>query len=379
MSDDYYQILGVARNAADAEIKQAYRKLANKYHPDKNPDDPTAEHKFKEVKEAYEILSNKEKRQIYDQYGKEAAQGQGMGGGQHGFHGAGGFSDAFEDIFSDIFGGGRRGGGQRQSQRRGSDLRYNLEISLEDAVRGAAINIDVPTFVACEKCDGSGAKPGSSKTSCQTCAGHGQVRMQQGFFSIQQTCPTCHGEGSVIKDPCSACRGQGRVQKEKTLKVTIPEGVDTGDRVRLSGEGEAGLHGAPAGDLFVEVHLKKHPIFEREQENLFCEVPIDLAKAALGGEIEVPTLEGRVNLKIPSETQTGKVFRLRGKGVKPVRAHHKGDLLCRVVVETPVNLTREQKDMLKAFQETLNNNGKHRPKESQWFNTVKKFFDNMRF
>ncbi len=377
MSDDYYQILGVSRSAADTEIKQAYRKLANKYHPDKNPDDPTAEHKFKEVKEAYEILSDKEKRKIYDQYGKEAAQGQGMGGGQ-GFQG-GGFADAFEDIFSDIFGGGRRsGGGQRQSQRRGSDLRYNLEISLEDAVRGATINIDVPTFVACEKCSGSGAKPGSSKTTCQTCAGHGQVRMQQGFFSIQQTCPTCHGEGAMIKDACSTCRGQGRTQKEKTLKVTIPEGVDTGDRIRLSGEGEAGMHGAPAGDLFVEVHMKKHPIFEREQENLFCEVPIDLAKAALGGDIEVPTLEGRVNLKIPPETQTGKVFRLRGKGVKPVRTHHKGDLLCRVVVETPVNLTREQKDMLKAFQDTLNNNGKHRPKESQWFNTVKKFFDNMR-
>lgn len=376
---DYYEILGVAKNASDAELKKAYRRLAMKYHPDRNKDDATAEEKFKEAKEAYEVLSDGQKRAAYDQFGHDGVSGQGgFGGG--GFGGGGqGFGDIFEDIFGDIFGGGRAGPQGPRAQR-GADMRYSMELSLEEAVHGKKVEIKVPTLVSCKECDGSGARKGSKPKTCETCDGHGQVRMQQGFFSIQQTCPDCQGQGTVISDPCHQCHGQGRVQEHKTLSVNIPAGVDTGDRIRLAGEGEAGTHGAPSGDLYVQVSVKKHDIFERDGNNLYCEVPVAFVTAALGGEIEVPTLEGRVKLKIPSETQSGKVFRLRGKGVKSVRGHGTGDLLCTVVVETPVSLSKEQKAMLEAFRDSLAEDGKdHSPRERSWFAGVKKFFEDMKF
>jgi molecular chaperone DnaJ len=370
---DYYEALGVSKNASEADLKKAYRRAAQKHHPDRNPDNKEAEEKFKECKEAYEILNDSQKRAAYDQFG-HAGVDPSMGGGR-GQPGAGGFNDIFGDVFGDIFGGGR-GGGQRVY--RGSDLRYNLEMSLEDAVAGTEVKIRVPTLVACEECDGSGAKKGSSPTTCTTCGGHGQVRMQQGFFSVQQTCPHCQGSGSTINDPCTKCRGKGRVQERKTLSVKVPAGVDTGDRIRLAGEGEAGESGGPRGDLYVQVQIKPHPIFQREESNLFCEVPISFVTAALGGELEVPTLNGRINLKIPSETQTGKMFRMRGKGVKPVRGGPVGDLLCKVTIETPVNLTRKQKDMLKEFFGHVEEGGeRHSPQASSWLDGVKKFFDGL--
>ncbi|NQY03512.1 MAG: molecular chaperone DnaJ [Halieaceae bacterium] len=369
---DYYEVLGVDKNADEKEIKKAYRRVAMKYHPDRNPDDPDADEKFKEASEAYEILSDAEKRQAYNQYGHAGVDPQ-MGGGA-GF-GGGSFSDIFGDVFGDIFGGGGRGPGGPQ---RGADLRYTLEVSLENAVKGTTVEIRVPTLVHCETCDGSGAKPGSKPTTCGTCGGVGQVRMQQGFFQVQQTCPNCHGRGTIISDPCDDCHGEGRVEKTKTLSVKVPPGVDTGDRIRLGGEGEAGADGGPSGDLFVQISVKQHPIFERDGKHLYCEVPITYVDAALGGELEVPTLDGRVKLKVPSETQTGKLFRLRGKGVKPVRGGSVGDLLCRVVVETPVNLSKRQKELLEEFADTLGEGGKsHSPRQSSWFEGVKNFFDDM--
>jgi len=376
---DYYEVLGVSKNASEAELKKAYRRAAQKYHPDRNPDDKDSEHKFKECKEAYEILSNSQKRAAYDQFG-HAGVDPSMGGG-YGPAGAGAgasFSDIFGDVFGDIFGGGRAGGGGGQRVYRGSDLRYNLELSLEDAVAGTEVKIRVPTKVACDACNGSGAKKGSTPTTCTTCGGHGQVRMQQGFFSLQQTCPRCHGSGSIISDPCPKCRGQGRVEEHKTLSVKVPAGVDTGDRIRLAGEGEAGESGGPPGDLYVQIQVKQHPIFTREENNLYCEVPISFVTAALGGELEVPTLGGRVNLKIPAETQTGKMFRMRGKGVKPVRGGPVGDLVCRVKVETPVKLNRKQKDLLKEFSDAVEGGGSHHsPQASSWVDGVKKFFDGL--
>ncbi|GHD38139.1 molecular chaperone DnaJ [Parahalioglobus pacificus] len=369
---DYYEVLGVDKNADEKEIKKAYRRVAMKYHPDRNPDDPDADEKFKEASEAYEILSDAEKRQAYNQYGHAGVDPQ-MGGGA-GF-GGGSFSDIFGDVFGDIFGGGGRGPGGPQ---RGADLRYTLEVSLENAVKGTTVEIRVPTLVHCETCDGSGAKPGSKPTTCGTCGGVGQVRMQQGFFQVQQTCPNCHGRGTIISDPCDDCHGEGRVEKTKTLSVKVPPGVDTGDRIRLGGEGEAGADGGPSGDLFVQISVKQHPIFERDGKHLYCEVPITYVDAALGGELEVPTLDGRVKLKVPYETQTGKLFRLRGKGVKPVRGGSVGDLLCRVVVETPVNLSKRQKELLEEFADTLGEGGKsHSPRQSSWFEGVKNFFDDM--
>tara|TARA_R110002110_G_scaffold245617_5_gene462079 strand:- start:23417 stop:24541 length:1125 start_codon:yes stop_codon:yes gene_type:complete len=369
---DYYEVLGVEKAADEKEIKKAYRRVAMKYHPDRNPDDPDADEKFKEATEAYDVLMNSEKRAAYDRFG-HAGVDPNMGGG--GF-GGGSFSDIFGDVFGDIFGGGGRGRGGPQ---RGSDLRYTLDISLEDAVRGTTVEIKVPTLSSCDECDGSGARKGSAPVNCSTCGGIGQVRMQQGFFQVQQTCPTCRGRGKMISDPCPKCRGQGRVEKSKTLSVKVPPGVDTGDRIRLSGEGEAGPDGGPPGDLFVQMSVRQHPIFERDGKNLYCEVPITFVAAALGGELEVPTLDGRVKLKIPAETQTGKLFRLRGKGVKPVRGGAVGDLLCRAVVETPVNLNKKQKELLKEFQESLGQGGDAQsPRQTSWFEGVKTFFDDMK-
>jgi molecular chaperone DnaJ len=374
---DYYEVLGVAKNASDAELKKSFKRLAMKFHPDRNLDDSTAEEKFKEAKEAYDVLSDSQKRAAYDQFGHAGVDGSaGMGGGGFGA-GNGNFSDVFGDVFGDIFGGGRGGGGGSRA-RRGSDLRYNLDLSLEEAVKGTTVKIRVPTLIECEKCSGSGARKGSSPVTCTTCNGIGQVRMQQGFFSLQQTCPKCRGSGEIIADPCPSCRGQGRNQEEKTLSVKVPAGVDSGDRIRLTGEGEAGEQGAPAGDLYVQISIKPHPIFERDESDLYCEVPIGFVAASLGGELEVPTLEGRVKLKIPSETQSGKLFRLRGKGVKPVRGGAAGDLICKVNVETPVNLNSKQKTLLKEFEALLSGSGKHSPKVNSWLDSVKKFFDDLK-
>jgi molecular chaperone DnaJ len=372
---DYYEVLGVAKNASEAELKKAYRRLAMKHHPDRNPDNKEAEEKFKEAKEAYETLNDPQKRAAYDQFG-HAGVDPSMGGG--GGFGGGGFGGgaSFSDIFGDIFGGG--GGGGPQTYR-GADLRYNLSLSLEDAVSGTTVKIRVPTMVKCEPCNGSGAKPGTSPETCSTCAGHGQVRMQQGFFSVQQTCPDCRGTGKQIKNPCTSCHGHGRVQENKTLSVKVPAGVDNGDRIRLSGEGEAGENGGPPGDLYVQMAVKPHDIFERHDNNLICEVPIDMVTATLGGELDVPTLTGRVKLKIPAGSQNGKVFRLRGKGVKPVRGGAVGDLLCSVAVEIPVSLNSEQEDLLRQFGDSLQGDAKHSPKTTSWLGGVKKFFDDMKF
>lgn len=376
---DYYEVLGVAKDASERDLKKAYRRMAMKYHPDRNPDSKDAENQFKEVNEAFEILSDSQKRAAYDQYGHAGVdpnQGAGGFGG-----GAGSFSDIFGDVFGDIFGGsGGAGGRGHSSVQRGADLRYSLELELEEAVKGVSKKIRIPTQVECETCDGSGAKKGSKPESCTTCGGVGQVRMQQGFFSVQQTCPACHGSGKVIKDPCHACRGAGRVEEYKTLSVKVPAGVDSGDRIRLAGEGEAGVNGGPPGDLYVQVYVKDHAIFHRDGKHLYCEVPISIIDAALGGELEVPTLEGRVKLKVPAETQTGKLFRLRNKGVTPVRGGAQGDLLCRVVVETPVNLTSKQTDLLKDLQVSFDEEGHHRqsPKKTSWFENVKNFFGDMK-
>ncbi|HEB97504.1 MAG TPA: molecular chaperone DnaJ [Sedimenticola thiotaurini] len=375
---DYYEVLGVSKNASEAELKKAYRRLAMKYHPDRNTgaDAETAEIKFKEAKEAYEILCDPQKRAAYDQFGHAGVDPSAGGGpGPSGFGGGASFSDIFGDVFGDIFGG--RG---ETRVHRGADLRYNLQLTLEEAVAGTTVKIRVPTMVKCNVCNGSGARKGTSPKTCTTCGGHGQVRMQQGFFSVQQTCPTCRGKGTVIEHPCTACHGIGRVQQHKTLSVKVPPGVDSGDRIRLGGEGEAGENGGPPGDLYVQITVKEHEIFTREDNHLFCEVPISFVTAALGGELEVPTLDGKVVLKVPAGTQSGKLFRMRGKGVKPVRGGPVGDLLCRVMVETPVNLTDRQKELLRQFEQTLEGTGsKHSPHSSSWLDGVKKFFEGMGF
>jgi len=375
---DYYEVLGVQKNASDEELKKAYRRLAMKYHPDRNPDDASAEDKFKECKEAYEILSDAQKRAAYDQFGHAGVDAS-MGGGGGGFQGGESFSD-LGDIFESFFGGGGRRGGSAERVRRGADLRYDIVLSLEEAVNGTEQRIRIPTQVVCKKCHGSGAKSGSSPVNCSRCGGQGQIRMSQGFFSVQQTCPQCRGTGKTIKDPCFSCHGEGRVREHKTLSVNIPAGVDNGDRIRLSGEGEAGINGGPSGDLFVQINVRPHSIFIREDSHLFCEVPINIVTAALGGDLEVPTLTGRVKLKVPPETQTGKVFRIRNKGVKPVRGGAVGDLHCKIVVETPINLTSKQKDLLKAFEKTMREgNQRNSPRESSWVGKVKNFFETMKF
>ena len=366
---DYYDVLGINRDASDEEIKKAYRKLAMKFHPDRNPDNPKAEDQFKEAKQAYEILSDAGKRTAYDQYGHAGVDSSAAAGAGAGF---GNFADAFGDIFGDIFGGGR----QRSQVYRGADLRYNLEIALEEAARGTETKIRIPAMEECETCHGSGAKPGTQPTTCTTCGGHGQVRMQQGFFSIQQTCPKCHGSGKIVQSPCATCHGAGRIKRHKTLSVKIPSGVDEGDRIRLSGEGEAGVNGGPSGDLYVVIHLKPHAVFQRDHNDLHCEMPISYSAAALGGEIEIPTLDGYAKIKVPAETQTGKVFRLRGKGIKGVRSSTTGDLLCHVVIETPINLTPRQRELLAEFEAiSVKDTGRHNPRAKSWMDKVKEFFE----
>ena len=370
---DYYDVLGCGKDAQTPELKKAYRRLAMKYHPDRNQDNPEAENQFKEAKEAYEILSDSEKRAAYDQFGHAGVQAGQAGAG----FGAGGeaFSDLFGDVFGDIFGGGRR---SRSQVFRGADLRYELELSLEQAVAGDSVNIEIPTQVECQPCNGSGAEPGTKPATCTMCGGAGQVRAQQGFFSIQQTCPTCKGTGSVIQTPCGTCNGRGRVRKVKTLAVKVPAGVDSGDRIRLAQEGEAGRNGGPSGDLYVDINVKPHRIFERDGRNLSCDVPIGFAAGVLGSTVDVPTLDGQVALKIPPETQSGRVFRLRGKGVRSVRVSGVGDLFCRVQIETPVHLTDEQKRLLRQFDESIQAGGsRHSPRARSWVDGVKKFFERM--
>ena len=367
---DYYEVLGVGRDADEDVIKKAYRKLAMKHHPDRNPDNKEAEEKFKEAKEAYEMLTDANKRAAYDRHG-HAGVDLNMGAGRAA---GGGFADAFGDIFGDIF-GQASGRGGRNGVYRGADLRYNLEITLEQAARGTETKIRIPTHESCDTCNGTGAKPGTSPKTCGTCAGHGQVRMQQGFFSVQQTCPKCHGSGKVIADPCGSCHGAGRIKKQKTLSVKIPAGVDEGDRIRLTGEGEMGVNGGPPGDLYVQMQIKPHPVFERDGDDLHCEMPISFTVAALGGEIDIPTLDGHATIRIPAETQSGKIFRLRGKGIKGVRSHAHGDLQCHVVVETPVKLTDRQKELLREFEAlSQEDSPRHNPRAKGWMDKVKDFF-----
>ncbi len=369
---DYYKVLELARNATEAEIKKAYRRLAMKFHPDRNPHDTEAEEKFKEAKEAYEVLTDAQKRAAYDQFGHAGVDASRGGAG---FSAADAFGDIFGDVFGDIFGGGRR---SRSQVFRGADLRYGMELELDQAVFGDSVDIEFQTLAECEVCSGSGAAKGSSPVTCETCSGQGSVRVSQGFFSVQQTCPRCKGRGQIIQKPCDNCHGQGRIRRPKTLTVKVPPGVDTGDRIRLAGEGEAGRNGGPTGDLYVEIQVREHPIFERDGSHLSCEVPISFATAVLGGQVDVPTLDGHVTLKVPTETQSGRVFRLREKGVRPVRGGPVGDLFCRVVVETPVNLASEQKELLRKLDESLRGDHKrHNPREQGWLEGVKKFFENI--
>jgi molecular chaperone DnaJ len=364
---DYYDVLGVSRNAGDDEIKKVYRKLAMEHHPDRNPDNPKSEDRFKEAKEAYEILSDPNKRTAYDQQGHAGVDPSMGGGNPHGFS-----SDTFGDVFGDIFGGQ----GTQSNVYRGADLRYNMEITLEQAARGTETKIRVPTMASCDSCHGSGAKQGSSPSTCPTCNGHGQVRMQQGFFSIQQTCPKCHGSGKFVSNPCGKCFGEGRTKQHKTLSVKIPAGVDDGDRIRLSGEGEAGVNGGPSGDLYVVVNLLAHSVFQRDNNDLHCEMPISFTTAALGGELQVPTIDGYAKIKVPAETQSGKIFRLRGKGIKGIRSHTHGDLMCHLMVETPVKLAARQKELLHEL-EALNqeDSSRHSPRTRSWVNKVREFFE----
>lgn len=377
---DFYEILGVPKNASDEEIKKAYRKLAMKHHPDRNQGGSArpAEEKFKEAKQAYEMLSDPQKRAAYDQYGHAGvdpnmrAPGAPGGPGAEGF---GGFAEAFGDIFGDMFGQQRGRGAGRQAMR-GRDLSYAMEVSLEEAARGKDAQIRIPTWEGCDVCHGSGAKPGTSAKVCGTCQGSGTVQMRQGFFSVQQTCPHCRGTGKIITDPCSNCHGQGRVKAQKTLEVRIPPGIDDAMRIRSTGNGEPGANGGPPGDLYIEIRLKKHDIFERDGDDLHCQVPVSFITAALGGEIEVPTLSGKAAIDIPEGTQAGKQFRLRGKGIKGVRASYPGDLYCHIAVETPVKLTEHQRKLLRELEESLQKGGaRHMPGGQSWTDRLKNLFN----
>jgi molecular chaperone DnaJ len=372
---DYYDVLGVARGAGEDEIKKAYRKHAMKHHPDRNQGDSAkkSEERFKECKEAYEMLSDPQKRAAYDQYGHAGVDPNLGARGPDGF--GGGFAEAFGDIFGDIFGGAgaRRAGGQQVY--RGSDLSYAMEITLEEAANGKETQIRIPSFDTCETCSGSGAKPGTSPKVCSTCNGAGTVHMRQGFFSIQQTCPHCHGSGKIIPEPCPTCGGQGRIKRNKMLEVKIPGGINEGMRIRSSGNGEPGPNGGPPGDLYIEIRIKPHEIFERDGDDLHCTVPVGLTTAALGGSIEVPTLGGKAEIELPEGTQHGKTFRLRGKGIKGVRSSYPGDLLCEVVVETPVRLSDAQKELLRQLEESMTkDSARHSPRAKSFMEKVREFF-----
>ena len=371
---DYYEVLGVAKTASEDEIKKAYRKLAMKHHPDRNQGEASkgAEEKFKEVKEAYEMLSDAQKRAAYDQHGHAGVDPNMRGGGD----GMGGFAEAFGDIFGDMFNPGGRGRAQGGRQvYRGSDLSYAMEVTLEEAARGKDAQIRIPSWESCDTCHGSGAKVGTSAKTCTTCAGSGTVQMRQGFFSVQQTCPHCRGTGKIIPEPCTTCLGQGKVKKQKTLEVKIPAGIDDGMRIRSTGNGEPGTNGGPPGDLYIEIRLKKHDIFERDGDDLHCQVPVSFITAALGGEIEVPTLAGKAAIDIPEGTQAGKQFRLRGKSIKGVRASYPGDLYCHIAVETPVKLTEHQRKLLRELEESLKKGGgRHSPSGESWTDRLKRFF-----
>lgn len=393
MSKDFYKTLGVDKGASKDELKKAYRKLAMKYHPDQNKDNPEAEAKFKEVNEAYDILKDDQKRAAYDQYGAAAFDGSmggfgaGAGGPGSDFRGfgGGGFSDIFEDMFGEFMGGGPGGAGGGRAGRggasRGADMQYTLEISLEEAFKGKETKITIPKNETCDRCDGKGAEPGTGVETCSTCDGVGRVRQQQGFFTIERTCPTCHGGGQILRDPCTKCSGSGRVQKQKTLKVKIPAGVDSGRRIRLSNEGEAGMRGGPHGDLYILIAMKPHKIFRREGANLYCRVPIPMTKASLGGEVDVPVIDGgRSKVKIPAGTQTGQQFRLKGKGMSMLQSDARGDLYIDIFVETPINLTTKQKDLLKQLDGSIGDgsSGKHSPETSGFFTKVREFWDDLK-
>ncbi|VAX76365.1 molecular chaperone DnaJ [Buchnera aphidicola] len=373
---DYYQILGIQNTANDREIKRAYKKLAMKFHPDRNPGNKIAEEKFKEIKQAYEILSDNQKRTAYDQYGHAAfEQNNNTDGFQSSFTtSSADFNDIFGDVFGDIFGNNRN-----HKKEKGSDLQYNINLTLEEAIQGVKKEIRIPKFQSCQSCSGSGSAYGKKPNICTACNGNGQIHMRKGFFSVQQTCPTCRGSGTFIQNPCKQCYGQGRVKKSKKLSIKIPAGVDNNDRIRLNNEGEAGKNGAASGDLYIQISVKKHPIFKRDANNLYCEVPINFVVAALGGEIEIPTLKGRINLKIPSETQSGKLFRIRGKGVKSIQKGYPGDLLCKIIVETPVNLNQFQKKLLQQLGSSFGDfkEKNYSPKSKRFFDSLKKFFDSL--
>lgn len=379
---DYYEVLGLSKGASAEDIKQAYRKKAKELHPDRNSHNPDAERQFKEAGEAYDVLKDPDKKAAYDRFGHAAFNGGVGAGGRSqagGFGGQGDFASAFSDVFDDLFGdfmGGAGRGGSRQRAARGADLRYNLSVTLEDAYSGLQKTIKVPTAVACEACEGSGAEGGAQPTTCPTCSGMGKVRAQQGFFTVERTCPTCGGLGQIIKNPCKVCQGQGRVQKDRALSVNIPAGVETGTRIRLAGEGEAGMRGGPAGDLYIFIEVSRHDLFEREENNLFCRVPVSVIKAALGGEIEVPTIDGgRSRVKIPAGSQTGRQMRLRGKGMPALRGGIEGDMFIELSVETPVNLTARQKDLLREFEALSEDNN---PESKSFFSSVKTFWDSMK-